>query len=163
MKCVMCDNKKLLKKEALTMSYKQCGLDNVTLHGVDYYKCKKCGEEYYGFGKQEQLHALIARVLILKRDLLIGKEIRFLRTYLGYSTTVFAKLTGYEVETLSRIENGKQEISKKFDVLVRALVAIKLPDRDYDLHDIWLNEQGESYKRIELDAKKEGWNVRLAA
>jgi putative zinc finger/helix-turn-helix YgiT family protein len=165
MKCVMCDNNKLLKKQKTTKKYKESGLDNVTLHGVEYYKCDKCGEEYYGYGDQESLHALIARVLILKKELLTGKEVRFLRTYLGYSTTMFASLTCYTVESISRFETNDRDVSDKFDILVRAIVALKLPDpdRDYDLHDLWLNKQGESYNRIELNAKRNGWSVELAA
>ena len=54
-------------------------------------------------------------------------------------------------------------MSKKFEVLIRSLVANMLPDRDYDLHDLWINEGGESYKRIVLNASDGGWSVDLAA
>jgi len=48
MKCTMCENEKPLKKERITVKYKDCGLDNVTLIGVTYYKCHQCGEEDQG-------------------------------------------------------------------------------------------------------------------
>ena len=164
MKCVQCDNHKSLKKRATTLKYKQCGLDNVTLRGVEYFKCDQCGEEYFGFGDQEQLHALIAHVLLQKKGLLIGKEIRFLRTYLGYSSGIFAKLAGYTKETLSRFENGKVPISKTLNILIRALVATKLPDRRYDFHDLLLHHAGESHQqRIELDARSGDWRLKQAA
>lgn len=163
MKCVMCDNKKILKKKFITKKYNESGLHNVTLQGVEHFKCDKCGEEYYGYGDQEKLHELIARVLILKKEVITGDEVRFLRTYLGFSTPMFSKLTGYTVETISRLENNKRPIQRSFDILVRSLVANKIPDRDYDLHDLWLNHEGENLKRIVLHSSKSGWSVDLAA
>lgn len=163
MKCVMCDNPAPLKRRPTTVKYKESGLDNVTLHGVEYHKCDRCGEEYFGYGDMEKLHQLIAGLLIEKKGLLTGKEIRFLRTYLGYSGAVFAKFTDYTPESISRMENGKMDIKKTFDRLVRSLVLDKLPDRDYDLHDLWLQEKGKVLKRISLKAKNENWVVQEAA
>lgn len=163
MNCVLCDNKKALKKQTTTVKYKQSGLDNVTLQGVEYYKCDLCGEEYFGFGDQEKLHAIIARVLIFKKDPLNGKELRFLRTYLGLSSALFAVRVGLTKETVSRFENGKFPISKTLDVLARSLVANKLPDRDYDFHDWWLHQQGKKVKRIVLNTDKNGWHLKEAA
>jgi len=163
MKCVICDNPKALKKKPITMRYKQCGLENVVLHGVERFRCGHCGEEYINFGDQEQLHALIAGTLISKKGLLNGREVKFLRTYLGYSGAMFAKRVGYTKETLSRYENGKVEISKTFDILLRALVATSLPDRDYDLHDQILGEQRKTFKLIELNVKNDKWHLKQAA
>lgn len=163
MKCVMCDSKKDLKKTAITMKYKACGLDNVTLHGVDYHKCNQCGEEYYGFGDQEQLHSLIAQALISKKSVLKDKELRFLRTFLGLSSAMFAARVDVSKETISRFENGSRPISKTFDILVKSLVANKLPNRDYDFHDYWLKQKGRDFKLIELNAEKDGWHLKQAA
>jgi putative zinc finger/helix-turn-helix YgiT family protein len=159
----MCENKEELKKGVTTLRYKDCGLENVTLHGVEYFKCPDCGEVYYSFGDIEKLHQTIARVLIQKKTLLNGHEVRFLRSYLGYSGTYFARLTGYAKESISRMENGKQKIIKPFDRLVRSMVATRLPDRDYHWHDLWLREEGKSLKRIELRAKNKGWILEEAA
>lgn len=163
MKCVMCNNPKPLKKKFITKKYTECGLDNVILKGIECHKCEVCGEEYFGFHNMDQLHAEIARALITKKGPLVGKEIRFLRTYLGYAGAVFAKLIGYRHETLSRIENHKQSSTKTLDILVRSLVANKFPDRNYKLHDMWLKEEGTPFKRIELKSQKDGWHIKLAA
>lgn len=163
MKCTECDHKKPLKKEEITMKYKQCGLDYVILHGVEHYRCPECGEEYFGFGDQEKLHALIARVVITKQGILKGDELRFLRTYLGLSGIVFSERVGITKETLSRFENDKQPISKTFDLLLRALVASKLPSREYDFHDWWLAERRKFFKRIEFHAEEGEWKLDLAA
>ncbi len=159
MRCIECENPNILKSKKITLKYKDCGLDNVTLHGVECFKCNKCGEEYLSYGDQEKLHTLIAEVLIRKKENLTGEEIRFLRTYLGYSGIYFARLTGYTQETISRFENNKKEVVLSFDRLVRSLVANKLPDRNYDLHEMWLNEKGTTFKRIEVNARKDGWHL----
>jgi len=164
MKCHMCENTKALKKSRTTVKYKECGLDNVTLVGVEYYKCDQCGEEYFGYGNMEKLHTVIARVLLKNSELLNGKEVRFLRKTLGYSGAMFAKLIGYDAATISRIETGSQPVTETFDRLVRFAVATKIPDRDYDLHDQILNESGTRYSRIELTSTPEGnWRAKLAA
>src|SRR5262249_4671935 len=137
----------------------ECGLDNVILHGVEHSRCKVCGEEYYGFGSQAKLHELIAKLLIEKKGLLNGKEIRFLRTYIGYSALMFSELTGHAKETISRFENEKSPITKTFDLLMRSLVANRLPDRNYDWHDLLLNKKGMILKKIELNAKDGDWSL----
>lgn len=106
MKCSMCENKKTLSKSHITVKYKECGLENVTLVGVGCFKCDQCGEEYMHYGDLEKLHSVIANVLLRKSDLLTGKEIRFLRKHLGYSGAMFARLIGYSHETISRIETN---------------------------------------------------------
>jgi putative zinc finger/helix-turn-helix YgiT family protein len=159
MKCVMCENKRPLKRELVTVKYKDCGLDNITIHKIERFHCIQCGEDYTSFGNTDKLHKIIASILMRKKNPLLGKEIRFLRTYLGYATKVFAKLCRVNDATISRIENGKQTPSGQFDILIRALVASRFPDRDYDLHDLWIKEEGESTQRIELSAQKEGWSI----
>ena len=160
----MCDNKKALKREKITHKYKECGLDNVTLVGVEHHRCDQCGEEYFGFGNIEKLHEAIAHVLLQKKDLLNGAEVRFLRKHLGYSGTMFAKLIGYDDATLSRLENGAQPVTRTFDHLVRFMVVSKLtPDRNYDLHDLILKGEGIETGRIELAASSKGvWELKAA-
>lgn len=164
MKCVMCDNPKSLKRQLVNHRYTECGLTNVVLRNVEYYRCSTCGEGYYGLGNQEKLHTLIANAVLQKKGLLTGKELRFLRVYLGYASSVFAKLIGYTQETWSRLENERQPVNVTLDRLIRALIAQRLPpDRRYTLHDWWLDTEGTSYRRIELTAKNHDWVVKLAA
>lgn len=163
MDCI-CDNKKPLKKKYITTKYTAGGMPNVTLIGVEYYKCDKCGEKFYGYGNPDQLHQLIANVLITKKGLLSGKEIRFLRKFLGYSGAVFGKLIGYRQESLYRIEEGNQPLTESFDRLVRFLVASKLRDRNYDLQDLILKNQLKNVRRIEVRQTKAGkWKLEEAA
>ena len=163
MTCSMCDNTKGLKGKKVTHKYKESGLDNVTLIGVEHFRCDQCGEEYFSFGLIEELHEAIAHVLLRKKDLLTGSEVRFLRKHLGYSGTMFAKLIGYDDSTLSRLENGAQPITRTFDHLVRFSVASKIPDRNYDLHDLILKGEGVDASRIELTSSaRGGWKFKVA-
>jgi hypothetical protein len=68
--CVECDNEKVLRPHVITKKYKECGLDNVTLHGVEEYRCAVCGAIYYKYGNLEVLHNLIAHILLKKAGLL---------------------------------------------------------------------------------------------
>lgn len=164
MKCNMCENKKPLKKQYVSVKYKDCGLDNVTLANVESYRCDQCGEEYLGYGNMEKLHQVIAYVLLRKKGLLTGKEVRFLRSSVGYSGARFAKLLGYDAATVSRVETGAQKMTESFDRIVRFAVSGKMPDRDYDLHDQILNEGGKKFSRIELTPTSDGdWKAELAA
>ena len=165
MKCSMCENKKILRPKLLKKyRYKESGLDNIILCGIKENSCDKCGEKYYSFGNIDKLHALIAKILIQKRDTLTGKEVRFLRKHLGYSGTVFSKLIGYEVEHLSRLENGKTPIQETFDRLVRFLILEKMPDRDYDLQDLFLEGKLMKIEWLELsNSSKKGWELKKAS
>ncbi|HLE10548.1 MAG: hypothetical protein A2504_14210 [Bdellovibrionales bacterium RIFOXYD12_FULL_39_22] len=164
MKCSFCESKKELKKSKANYRYKDCGLDNVTLIDVPILKCHECGEELIQFGDLEKLHATIAKLLLHKADLLKGSEIRFLRKHLGYSGIMFAHLIGYAHETLSRIETGAQPVVETLDRLVRFAIGNKMPDRDYDLHDMILNNTGKKFSRIELKRSAKGeWMEKKAA
>ncbi len=157
MYCVNCDNKKPLKQKRINYKYTDCGLENVTLHGVEYTRCDKCGEDYVGYGDLEQLHAQIAAELIQKKGLLDGKEVRFLRSHMGYSGATYARLVGMTSEHQSRIENGRTKATQAYDLLLRALVQNKTPDRHYDLHDLITNDSGKELKRIDLKLNGHGW------
>lgn len=162
--CAMCENKKPLKTVTVrAYRYKESGLDNVILHGVKESRCEACGETYFSYGNIDKLHNLIAHHLIRKTDVLTGQEVRFLRKFLGFSSAAFAKLVGYEIEHLSRIENGKNEVQKTFDHLVRMLVANHLPDRDYKLQDLFLEGKAMKIKWLEFSLKGKDWKLDKAA
>ena len=163
MLCTSCTYDKTLKSTRITHKYRESGLDNVTLHGIQYEKCPKCGEEYFGYGDMEQLHALIARVLVSKKMPLTFREAKFLRKFLGLSGSEYAARIDVAHETVSRYETGKLKIPTQYDTLLRALVATKLPDRDYDLHDSILHLKGPVLKRISLSAGDGIWTLKKSA
>lgn len=152
----MCSNPKKLKEERVIHRYKECGLENIVLEGVRVYRCDQCGELYYDFGNVIELHNLIAKTLIQKRGKLTGRELRFLRKRLGYSTEVFADLIQYNPQTLNRIENKEDEIADQLDRSVRFMAALKDPDRDYDLHDMLLEKSGVEIEKSKFKRSKKG-------
>jgi len=162
LKCVQCDWAKPLKSKSIQTPYSVGGLDHFILNGVFYAKCPQCGEEYFGYGNLEQLHGLIAEILINKESLLKGNELNFLIKYLGFSGKFFADLIGYRPETISRAIRGKKPISKILNVVIGEMVRnrakFKLPNLEYNFHDYWLKQK----KKVSLKKTSRG-NWKLAA
>lgn len=159
MECIRCNSKKPMRSELIVHRFKESGLDNVILHGVKQYRCSKCGETYYDFGDLNQLNRLIADTLLRKSDVLSGQEIRFLRTHIGHSSEMFARIIGLDKTSLSRIENGRVKVSSQVNMAVRFAVGGKLADRDYDLHDLIEaieNENLIKFKDAEFKASSKG-------
>ena len=71
---------------------------------------------------------VIAEALILKPSQLTGKEIRFLRKYIGFTGEQFGKKLGLTKEHVSRIENGKYPVGTQTDRLIRFLVISASPN-----------------------------------
>lgn len=163
MQCPSCATKKPMKSELITHRFKESGLDYVILHGVKQHRCLQCGEVLFDFGDVNQLNNLIADTLLRKRDLLTGQEIRFLRTYIGYSSEMFARIIGLDKTSLSRIENNRAKISNQVNMAVRFIVGGKMVDRDYNLHDLIVAIEKQeliSFKLVEFKAvTKGGWQL----
>lgn len=163
MHCPSCDSKKSMKTETIVHKFKESGLDNIVLHGVKQYRCLQCGEILFDFGDINQLNRVIADTLLRKKDLLLGQEIRFLRTHIGYSSEMFAKILGLDKTSLSRIENDRSKVSNQVNMAVRFAVAGKLADRDYDFHDLIIaleNEDLISFKQAQFKASTKGnWQL----
>ena len=111
--------------------YTESGLPNVTLLGIEVRKCPECGEVEAVIPRIRELHKTIAMLLVRKETRLIGAEIRFLRTHLGYSSSDFAELIGVEREQVSRWENDKAPIGPQADRLLRMLVVHEQHVHDY--------------------------------
>lgn len=166
MECPSCDSKKSMKSETIVHKFKESGLDNVILHGVKQYRCSQCGEVLFDFGDVNQLNRLIVDTLLRKKDLLTGQEIRFLRTYIGYSSEMFARILGLDKTSLSRIENNRAKVSNQVNMTVRLAVAGKMADRDYDMHDLILAFETNdlvSFKQAEFKASTKGhWQLQAS-
>lgn len=102
-----------------TLHYLESGIDNVYLSGIEICKCTSCEEEIVSIPVVPELHNLIGLVLIKKKTLLSGKEIRFLRKNMGLTATRLAQHIGVDNATISRWENRSQPIGKSHDRLLR--------------------------------------------
>lgn len=155
MKCLECGVEMKVVHE--NHKYSECGLDNVVIVNASKHKCTKCGEEYLDLPNPEDLHRVISEEIIKNHKKLDFKEFRFLRKHLGFSSTYFAKIVKISRETMSRYENGKSKIPTQMDLLIRALVMSKLPCRDYDYHDLILeNDEKITESQLRIWIAKRG-------
>lgn len=101
--------------------YTECGLDNIYLvNGVKITKTKSGDEEIF-IHDIHGLHKAIGMILVSKRGLLSGKEIKFIRSTLDLSQTTLAKILGCSYQTILLWEKNKGIISKTADHLLRAI------------------------------------------
>jgi DNA-binding transcriptional regulator YiaG len=87
--------------------FDRCGLDNVFLIGIERYVCPRCKAIYPMIPRIQELHAVIASILIEKSGSLTGQELRYLRKWIGVEAQVFADLLQVRPEHLSKVENGR--------------------------------------------------------
>jgi len=100
--------------------YTESGLDNVVLFGINQYKCKACSETFVSIPMMEELHLLLGRELCCKKDLLTGKEVKFIRKELHMKAKEMAQALGVTASTVSRWENDKEPIGETHDRLLRS-------------------------------------------
>jgi putative zinc finger/helix-turn-helix YgiT family protein len=105
--------------------YTESGLQNVWLIGVDIFECD-CGENFAFIPCVQELHKLIAEILLRKEGQLSGREIRFLRKHMGMKSKDFANEIGVKPVTVSRWENGDSPPSESIDRLIRLLYAARM-------------------------------------
>ena len=104
--------------------YTECGLTSVTLKDILIYRCTNCSAIVPEIPAAGVLHRVIALRLIVKKNLLAGSEIRFLRKFCGYSVNDFAEIVGSDKTVVSRWE--KTGCGKGTDRIVRLLAMAKL-------------------------------------
>lgn len=125
MKCLECGGP--MKSTRENHQDVEGGLPYVVLMNLEVMVCQNCGEKEYMIPRIEDLHRLLARVVINKPGRLTGDEIRFLRTHLGYSSGDFARRMGVTIEQVSRWEHEKSAMSATAERLLRLLVAYTEP------------------------------------
>jgi len=108
-------------------------LPSTVLVGVPVSRCSNCGEHEVAIPAIDELNRVIAQAVIRKPGRLTGGEVRFLRSYLGYSGADFAALIRSDPATVSRWEGGKQPIGHHTDLLLRAMVALDKKVEEYPI------------------------------
>ena len=163
MRCTVCESKKKLEPKVQNIKYEASGLDNIVIRDAKVYHCDNCGERYLQYGNLEEIDAAIADALLKKEKPLSGKEIRFLRTWKGYSGQQFSKLLNASAAHLYRIEANNRSANDKFDRLVRLAIMSLDTDRNYEIRDML---EGKTklvkYSRIELMPKGGHYSVQYA-
>jgi putative transcriptional regulator len=108
-----------MKKQAKYYHYTECGLDNIYL--VNGFKITKAedGDEELFIHDIHGLHKAISNILIFKKGLLEGGEIKFIRTMLDLSQNKLAALIGCRYQQILLWEKNKNKISRPADRLLR--------------------------------------------
>ena len=105
--------------------YTECGLNSVTLEDILVFHCTHCNDIVPEIPATGVLHRLIAMKLLLKKTLLTGAELRFLRKMNGYSVEEFCEVMGVNKDVVYGWEN-KRSHGKTTDRTVRLLMFTKL-------------------------------------
>lgn len=120
--CPSCrDNRANILKDG-SYIYKESGLTNVVLLGLETHACSSCKRKAVTIPLRLMLHRVISEALILKKGRLIGKEVRFLRTTANLSEFSFADRLETDVATLRRWEESKS-LRYRNDISIRLLAS----------------------------------------
>lgn len=168
--CTSCDERVIFKRTIVgRYKYDESGLENVFLVNVPALECPRCGFQSVIIPNPDQLHFIIAEAVVRKPFKLSGKEVRFLRTQLGFSGFDFSKEIGFSHENLSRVENSRLEVSDELDKEIRLkYVGLRgTPKRTYKaLHEALLqilHSREPGSKRITLKPTEGEWKMLSAA
>ena len=141
MTCSVCGGR--LKSRRENHRYTESGLTRVTLINVEVRTCPTCGERELVIPRIEELHRVVAHAISARPGKLVPNEIRFLRTYLGWSGVDFARYMGVKAETVSRWEHGTQDMGLVADRLLRLFVANQKPVTHYPI-EIFKQPEGRT-------------------
>ena len=162
MKCFECGAE--MKSTRGVHKYTESGLDNVTLQDIEIRRCPSCGDEAYSIPNMGGLHRAIALALAGRHARLSGQELRFLRKYLGHSSTDFAKLLGKTKETISRWENGSRKPSVSMERFIRLMVFNEQPATHYPLEELSdVMEEPKKRPILRMSEGASGWVPHMAA
>lgn len=156
-KCWKCGNIVNVIKDQ-PYHYKESGLDYVDLIGVLQFKCT-CGETFVEIPRINELHLLIGKNIVCKKEFLTGEEVRFLRKELGMKSKDMAAALSVEPETYSRWENGKQAVAPCHDKSLRMIYVMNASEKtgkvlSYDsqsiLNDIAVIKAPKKSKKVQF-------------
>lgn len=154
MRCSECENPKKLSVTTKRVKYEVSGLKNVTILKAKVFQCDNCGERYTQYGNIEKINNSLAKALLKKGSPLTGKEVRFLRTWKGYSGRRFSDFLRCTYEHLYRIEAQEDSVNPKFDRLVRLAILSLEVDRNYEITKLFESKTKKKYGRIEITLTK---------
>jgi transcriptional regulator with XRE-family HTH domain len=122
-RCAECGEPQRLTRAV--MPYPESGLDNVQLLNVPVWVCTN-GHEELEIPAVEELHNLLAYMIVRQPAALSGRDIRFLRRRLGLTAREFAAKIDLTPERLSQLENGRAVAPRRTDLLVKLTCAVLL-------------------------------------
>lgn len=122
-RCVECGEAQRLTRA--TVPYPESGLDNVELLNVPVWGCAN-GHEELEIPAVEELHNLLAHMIVRQPSSLSGRDIRFLRRRLGLTARDFSAQMGWTPEWQSQLENGHVVAPRTSDLLMKLACGVLL-------------------------------------
>jgi transcriptional regulator with XRE-family HTH domain len=101
--------------------FTESGLDWVYLIGVEHGCCTACGDDVVVLPYPEQLLDLITRIVLERKGSLHGKEIRFLRSLIGWTQERLGAEIGRGRVMVARWEAGDAQIVPQTDLILRVV------------------------------------------
>ncbi len=138
--------------------FRESGLRNVVLVGVDVAKCGQCGNEDPIIPNINGLMRVLAKAVISQPNRLSGEQLRFLRKFMGKNGREFCELIGVDKSTLSKWENNEDPVGPSNDRLIRLIVLAldeELKEEIKDVINSFLHiEDKTSEREIDIDPEK---------
>lgn len=164
MKCLQCQAP--LRQRREDFDYTLSGL-SVKLLDVEVSRCTRCPEWEVAIPRIEELHRVLAGLVIRKPGRLACSEIRFLRSWLGWTGAELAMTLGVTATQVSRWENG-MAMGATAERLLRLVVAEREPAASRlsieDLRRLMVRDSARPRPlRLELKARGGNWSSRPAA
>lgn len=142
--------------------YTECGLSNVNLvNGYNIIKTER--GDAVSINDIDGLHKAIGMFLVFSKKDFTGEEIRFLRHEMLMSQNTLANLLGVKEQTIRRWENGKIDIPKPSESLLRLLYREKITNQHNKvltiLKEIANLEDQISDKEMFFEDTLKGWKA----
>lgn len=125
-RCVECGAPQTLSREAV--AYPESGLDHVQLLNVPVWVCEN-GHREVEIPAIEDLHSLLAHMIVRQPVPLSGRDVRFLRRRAGLTARQFATQIGRTPEWISHVENGHAQLDRPNELLFRLSLGVLLAKR----------------------------------
>lgn len=157
-----------MKRKTQSYHYTESGLNNIYLvNGFEITK-NDDGEEEIFIHDIHGLHKAISRILIFKKGLLLGNEIKFIRGILDLSQKKLASLIGCRYQQILLWEKDKNKLSKPADRLLRICLLTyihkeldngEIFDQINKIADLDAAEAEQNENRIEFREIDEEWQM----
>lgn len=156
-RCSDCNSEATIERG--TYRFRESGMDNIVLKGIQIIKCSKCGNEDPIIPNMDGLLRTLAFAVIKSKLPLTGSAVRYLRKYVGMTGERFARMLHTDKTTVSKWENGAATIGSKSDLLIRAVALHLIKSeageaeqivREFETID---EESTEAPTRIEVDSE----------
>jgi DNA-binding transcriptional regulator YiaG len=113
------------------------------------HTCKSCKESFYSYKSIEKTVEEVLKCVLNKEAKDIkGSDLKFMRTYVGWSRDDLAKIVNRSYETITRYENDATQIPDDFKLLMKLLAQNNTPKRDYPIRELADHDKASAKKKV---------------